>query len=166
MRTGKTRAKKFVIAGASVVAATLIGCGVAVATWSATGSGTGSALAYSEQPVSINTLALSSSAASLFPGGPAGNVYFTVANPNPYPIKITNITWGTPSSGNPSACPSSVISVDANAPTTGLSITVPANGTSPTEEVNGVLDLSSSAGDTCQGNSFNVPITVSGQQQP
>src|SRR5579864_6066996 len=98
------RAKKFVIGGAAALAAVLAGGGVAFATWSASGSGTGSALAYTAQPVTVNAVALTSSAASLYPGGPAGNVYFTVTNPNPYAIKITNIAWGTPVSGNPTAC--------------------------------------------------------------
>jgi hypothetical protein len=160
------KSRKFLIAGAAAVAATLLGGGVALATWSATGSGTGSALAYTAQAVTVNTVALTSSSASLYPGGPAGNVYFTVTNPNPYAVKITNIAWGTPVSANPSACPSSVISVDPGAPTSGLSLTIPALGTSPSQQVNGVLDLSSSATDACQGNLFNVPVTVTGQQVP
>jgi|HubBroStandDraft_1064217.scaffolds.fasta_scaffold312655_2 hypothetical protein len=160
------RGKRYFIGGAAALAAVLVGGGVAFATWSASGSGTGSALAYSEQTVTVNAVALPASDASLYPGGPAGNVYFTVTNPNPYAIKITNIAWGTPVSGNPSACPSSVISVDANAPTSGFSLTIPAAGTSPAVEVNAVLDLSTSATDACQGGSFNVPVTVTGTQVP
>lgn len=160
------RKRRIFIGAAAAVAAVLAGSGVAFATWSASGSGTGSALAYTAQTVTVNAVALTSSDASLYPGGPAGNVYFTITNPNPYAIKITNIAWGTPASGDPSACASSVISVDADAPTSGLSVTVPADGTSPVEQVNSVLDLSSSATDTCQGNGFTVPITLSGQQVP
>jgi hypothetical protein len=154
------------IIGAVAALTMLVGGGVAFATWSASGSGTGSALAYTAQTVTVNAVALSSSASSLFPGGPAGNVYFTVTNPNPYPIKITNVAWGTPVSTNPTACPSSVISVDPSAPTSGFNLTVPANGTSSVTQVNAVLDLSSSALDACQGNVFNVTVTVTGQQLP
>lgn len=159
------RPKKAIIAGVAVIGALAAG-GAAFATWSASGSGSGSALAYTEQTVTVNAVALTGSSASLYPGGPAGNVYFTVTNPNPYAIKITNITWGTPVSSDPSACPSSVISVDAGAPTSGLDLQVPANGTSSALEVTSVLDLSSSATDACQGNGFTVPITASGQQLP
>jgi hypothetical protein len=120
--------------------------------------------AYTEQTVTLNAVALSSSAASLYPGGPAGNVYFTVTNPNPYAIEITGVTWGTPVSNDPSACPSSVISIASGASTTGLDLSVPADGTSSAIEVNSVLDLSSSATDACQGNAFSVPLTVTGEQ--
>ena len=158
--------KRTILRGmAGAVVAIAISAGVAVAMWSATGSGSGSALASTAQPVTLNAVALTASAASLYPGGPAGNVYFTVQNPNPYPIKLTNIAWGTPVSSDPSACPSSVISVDSNAPTSGLSIQVPANGTSSAIQVNSVLDLSSTATDACQGNGFTVPLTVTGTQQ-
>lgn len=160
------RIKKPVIAGAVAGAAVLVGGGVALAAWSASGSGTGSALAYSAQTVTINAVALNNSQASLFPGGPAGSVFFTVTNPNPYPLKITSITWGTPVSNNTTACPSSVISVDSNAPTSGFNLTVPANLTSGMIQVNSVLDLALSATDSCQGIGFSVPLTVSGQQLP
>lgn len=160
------RIRKSLVAGAAVVAAALIGGGVAYATWSTTGSGTGSALADTAQPVTVSAVALSSSTASLYPGGPAGNVYFTISNPNPYPIKITGIAWGTPTSSDPTACASSLISVDSGAPTSGLNLQVAANTTSAAFEVNSVLDLSSSAADACQGNGFSVPVTLSGQQVP
>ena len=159
------RLRKLIIAG-SVAIGSIVAGTVAYAAWSASGSGTGSALAYTAQTVTVNAVALSNSASSLFPGGPAGNVYFTVTNTNPYPIKITNIAWGTPTSNNPTACPNSMISVDASAPTSGFSLSIPANGTSTATQVNAVLDLSASAPDGCQGNGFSVPMTVTGQQLP
>jgi hypothetical protein len=158
--------KRILISSLTAVAVIAVTTGIAYAVWSASGSGNGSALAYTGQTITVNAVALSSSAASLYPGGPAGNVYFTVTNPNPYAIKITNVAWGTPVSSNPSACASSLISVDSSAPTTGLNLTVAANGTSSAVQVNNVLDLSSSATDACQGNAFTVPVTVSGQQVP
>lgn len=154
------------VIGAVAALTMLAGGGAAFAAWSASGSGVGSALAYTPQTVTLNTVALSPSASSLYPGGPAGNVYFTVNNPNPYAIKITNIAWGTPVSASPIACASSFISVDSGAPTSGFSLSVPANGTSPVIQVNSVLDLSSVATDPCQGNVFTVPVTVTGQQIP
>jgi hypothetical protein len=165
-KTFVIRGKKFGIAWLAAGATALIGAVVAFAFWSASGTGTGSALATTAQTVTVNAVALTNSAASLFPGGPPGNVYFTVTNPNPYPIKITNIAWGTPVSANPSACSSSVISVDSGAPTSGFNLTIAASGTSTVQQVNAVLDLSGNATDTCQGNAFNVPMTLTGVQLP
>ena len=160
------RARKFFVSGAAAAAGLVIGGTIAFAAWSLSGAGTGSSVAYTAQTVTINAVALPSSAASLFPGGPAGSVYFTVTNPNPYPIKITNIAWSAPVSNNTAACPSSVISVDQNAPTSGFNLTVPANGVSNQIQVNSVLDLAFSATDSCQGVGFSVTVTVTGQQLP
>lgn len=158
--------RKALVTGTVVGSVASISAGVAFALWSAGGSGSGTALAVVAQPVTVNAVALSSSAASLFPGGPAGNVYFSVTNPNPYPIKITSITWGTPTSANPTACSNAMISVDSGAPTSGFNLTIGANGTSTVSQINSVLDLSANAPDGCEGNEFLVPITVSGQQLP
>jgi hypothetical protein len=160
------KGRKFVIAGAAAAAAAVIGGGVAFAMWTAGGSGSGSAIAYVAQPVTLNAVALSNSAASLFPGGPAGSVYLQIVNPNPYPVEITTAAWGTPVSTNPTSCANSMIAVDANAPTSGLNWTIPANGTGPVTQVLNVLDLSTAAGNGCQGNGFLAPVTLGGQQLP
>jgi hypothetical protein len=160
------KTKKFVIAGAAAATAALIGGGVAFAMWTAGGSGSGQALAVVAQPVTMNAVSLSNSAASLFPGGPAGNVYIQIVNPNPYPVEINTLQWGTPTSNIPTACPSSVISVDANAPSTGFHIDVPANGQTNVLQINAVLDLSAQATNGCQGVGFSAPVTLIGQQLP
>ena len=136
---------------------------IALAVWSASGSGTGDALAVVAKPVTITTVALSSTAASLYPGGPAGNVYMNINNPNPYPITITGASWGLVTSTNTTTCANSNISVDPAAPTGPFSIPVPANGTT-VEEIPAVLDLSHAAPDGCQGVGFNVNVTLTGTQ--
>ena len=101
---------------------------------------------------------------SIYPGGPAGPVFFNIQNPNPYAVTITGLAWGVPTSTNVSTCVSTNISLDAGAPTT-VSITVPAASTASNVQVNGVLDLTHSAGNGCQGVAFTVPVTVTGAQQ-
>jgi hypothetical protein len=141
-----------------------LSAGVAAAVWSASGSGNGAGAAIVAQGLTVNAVTPSGSGAALYPGGPAGRIYFTVNNPNPYAVTITGLSWGTPTSTNTASCPSSNISVNSAAPTS-ASISVPANATSGALQVNGVLDLAHAAPDGCQGVAFNVPVTVTGVQQ-
>ena len=138
--------------------------GVVFAVWSASGSGTGAGGAITAQTLTVTAVTPGPSGSSLYPGGPAGWVYLTVKNPNPYPITITGYSWGTPVSTDTANCPSANISLDANAPTT-ASISVAANTTSGALQIVNVLDLAHSAPNGCQGVAFNVPVTVTGVQQ-
>jgi len=139
--------------------------GIALAAWTLSGSGSGSGAATVASSLTITQVTPTGAAANLYPGGPAGAVWFTVANPNPFAVTITGITWGTPTSNNPTTCPNSNISIDGAAPTT-VSISVPANTTgSGASEVPAVLDLAHTAPNGCEGVSFNVPMTVTATQQ-
>jgi len=156
--------RRMALAIAASTAAVGAGTGVAWAVWSASGSGAATAAADTAQSLQVTAVGVSSSGASLYPGGPAGYVYFTVKNPNPYPITITGFSWGTPVSSNPTSCPSSNFSVDANAPLS-ASIPVAANTQSGAFQVLNVIDLAHSAPDGCQGVDVTVPLTVTGAQQ-
>jgi len=157
--------RKALIGVAATVAALGAGGGVAFAVWTVTGSGDGGGAASVASSLTITEVTPTGSSASLYPGGPAGPVEFEVANPNPFAVTITSLTWGTPVSGTPSACASSNVSVDANAPTT-ASISIPADATAGTVyTVDGVLDLAHSAGPGCEGASFTVPLSVTATQQ-
>jgi hypothetical protein len=104
------------------------------------------------------------SGSALYPGGPAGWVYFTIQNPNPFPVTVTGLSWGTPVSLNTTACPSANVTLDASAPTT-VNIPVSANTTSGVNQVFNVLDMAHSAPNGCQGVDFSVPLSVTGTQQ-
>ncbi len=148
-----------------MIASGLLGGGVAFATWSASGSGTGAGGATVAQSLIVTAVTPGGGNASpLYPGGPAGWVYLTIQNPNPYAVTVTGLSWGTPYSTDTSVCPSSNISVDSGAPTT-LDFPIAANSTSGALQINGVLDLAHSAPNGCQGNTFIVPVTVTGAQQ-
>jgi hypothetical protein len=155
--------KRTKIAVATLVALVAIGVSAAYAAWTATGNGSGSGAALIAQALTVNPVTPSQSGASLYPGGPAGWVYLTITNPNPFAVNVTHISWGTPTSTNTTNCPSSQISLDAGAPST-LNVTVPANGVSSALQIFSVLDLAHTAPDGCQGVIFNVPVTVSGTQ--
>lgn len=156
--------KKWYMGVAATATALALGTGVAYAVWSASGSGTGTGAAAIAKSLTVIANTPTGANASIYPGGPAGPVEFYVSNPNPYPVTITGLQWGTPSSGNTANCPNSNISLDTNAPTT-ASLPVAANGASGPFTINGVLDLAHSAGDGCQGVSFNIPVTVTGTEQ-
>ena len=158
------RLKRLAIVTAVTVAAVGAGSGIAFAVWTVQGSGTGAGAASVASSLTLTAVTPTGNAASLYPGGPAGPVDFTVTNPNPFAVTITSVTWGTPLSNNVTACANANISLDPGAPTS-VSISIPANGTSPTVVVPGVLDLAHSAPNGCEGQSFTVPVTVSATQQ-
>jgi hypothetical protein len=158
------RFKKLLIGLTAATVAVGVGGGITWAAWSVTGSGSGGGAALSSQSLVVTAVSPSGPGASLYPGGPAGWVYFTVQDPNPFAVNVTGMTWGTPVSSNPTACPSANVTLDANAPTT-LSLPVAAGTTSGALQINGVLDMSHAAPNGCQGVVFTVPVTVSGTQQ-
>jgi hypothetical protein len=160
----KFRTKLF-IGIATTATAVAAGGGIAFAVWTVTGSGNGGGAASVASSLTITQVTPTGSAASLYPGGPAGPVEFEVANPNPFAVTITTLAWGAPVSGSPSSCASSNFTIDANAPTT-ASISIPANATPGTVyTVNGVVDLGHGAGPGCEGQGFTVPLSVTAAQQ-
>jgi hypothetical protein len=158
------RYKKLFIGIATSTAALAVGAGVAVAAWSASGSGSGSGAATVAQSLVVSPVTPAGAGASMYPGGPAGPVFFNIQNPNPYAVTITGVSWGSPTSTNTSSCASTNVSLDAGAPTT-VSISIPAASTASDVQINGVLDLAHSAGNGCQAVAFDIPMTVTGAQQ-
>ena len=157
--------RKTLIGAAATVAVVGAGTGVAFAVWTTSGTGTGAGGATVAQSLVLTAVTPGGSGSSLYPGGPAGQVYFTVANPNPFAVTITGLQWGTPTSTNPTSCANTNISLDPSAPTT-ASISIPANAPAGTAyQINGVLDLAHTAPNGCQGVAFNIPLTVTAGQQ-
>lgn len=155
--------RKLAVGVAATTAAVALGGGVAMALWTTSGTGSGGAGADVAQSLVVTAVLPGSSGTSLYPGGPAGWVYFTVKNPNPFNVTVTGLSWGTPVSANPTACPSSNFTLDANAPTT-ISVPVSANTTSGALQINNVLDLVTAAPNGCQGVDATVPVTVTATQ--
>ena len=141
--------------------------GVAAAAWLVTGTGAASSQAASA--VSL-TVTAGSPTASLYPKPAAGYaspsvgaVVALVDNPNPFPVRLTNVTFGavsaTPLAGR--VCAAS--NVVAPAPVTlATPVTLPANSTATTVTVPGALEMIANADNGCQGASFSVQVTLSG----
>jgi hypothetical protein len=150
------KSKKVVVG--LIIGAAAVTAGAAVAMWSSSGSGAGNAKALT--PVNI-TVTATVGAADLYPGFTQGDVFFTSANPNPYPVTLTAMTSGTVTSGDPTNCPASNVTA-ANA--TGLTLLVPAGATTQAGSIANVITMLSTAPDGCQGVVFTIPLTFTGTQ--
>ncbi len=141
-----------------LVGATAATAGAAAASWISTASGAGNAKALSA--VNVQVVA-ATGAADLYPGFTQGDLHFTSANTNPYPVTFTSMTAGTVTSSDPVNCPSTEVTV-ANA--TGLNLAVPAGATSQAGTISNVVSMAAGAPDGCQGVVFTIGLVLSGAQ--
>lgn len=100
MRTFASR--KATIAVASCLAIAAIGGGTAYAYWTVGGTGTGSAVAGSTTPLTIQQ---SGAITGLFPGGPAAALAGTFTNPNGAPVYLEQVLVSIDASFNAQADP-------------------------------------------------------------
>ena len=152
------RLKAKITVGALVVAVVASGT-VAWAMWSASGSGSGRSTALTAQSATVNAV---SGTADLYPGFTNGDLFFTLTNPNPYPVRFTAMTAGPVTSSDPVNCPSSNVTVDASA--TGLALDVAANSTTGTLSIPDVVNMALAAPNGCQGKTFTIVVTLTGTQ--
>ena len=152
-----TRSKKVVAAGV-LLGAAMLAAGGAMAMWSSSGAGAGNAKALSAVSITVSAAA---GAADLYPGFTQGDVSFTSANVNPYPVTFTSMTSGAVTSSDPTNCPSSNVTV-ANA--SGLSLLVPAGAVAQAGTIANVVSMSAGAPDGCQGVAFTIALTLAGSQ--
>ena len=160
-----------VVAGVFVL---LFGGSVAVASWTATGTGQGSARAASVSGLVVTAgsplgalypLPADTTPATGYGSGTVGSVSTTVANPNPFPVTITSAAVGSVTSSplGGRTCAAGSVLPTSSAP---IALSPPvtlAAGSAPTAvTVPGALYMVSTAEDGCQGASFSVPVTVTG----
>jgi hypothetical protein len=149
--------RTFVVLVAAVTAATV---GIAVAAWSTSGSGTGYAKASSSSALTLSD-ATASTTADLYPGA-TGTVKIKVTNPNPFPVRITQVaqtTGGSITSDKGAACNASTgVSFSTR---TGLTLDLAANSTDTFTLANAV-SMSNASDNSCQGAVFSIPVDVIG----
>jgi hypothetical protein len=152
------------------VALLIVGTAVAYAGVVVWGFGLGTAKTISA--VSLTVTADTSQAADLYPGA-SGAIYFTIANPNPYPVTLTSASLGTPhNQDGASACQASTNGTTNLTVTTGaipIAITVPAragagvgNPASVGASLPGAVQMTMQAASSCQSQVFLVQVTLSG----
>lgn len=140
----------------TLVAVVVLGGGtIAYAAWTANASGSSQAKSVTAQSA---TITVATGVADLWPGA-TGKVYFTVTNPNPYPVTFTAADFSTVVSDNETACPNANITVNDQ---TGLSINVAASSTSATQSITGAVTMAGAAPDGCQGRVFTITTALTG----
>jgi hypothetical protein len=155
--------KKIVLGVVSVVV--LAGALAAYGLWAGSGTGSGRARAATAVSAIVNPLDCSATPGciGLYPGYTQGDVYFTITNPNPYPIIFTEMTPGAITVAASPGCPPGSITV---APATGLSLLAPANSTTGELSISDVVSMSVDAANACQGASYEIAMTLTGEQSP
>lgn len=159
----RIRNKKTLLAVVAAAAGALALASGAIAYYSATGNGSGTASVGSPAPLSI--AAKTPTAGLLYPGG-SGEVDATVSNPNPFKVRINSLVLGGGGIG--------VDSAHSGCDTSALHFTTQTNGGSgwnvPAKvgATNGTLDLAlagaiamdTSAANACQGATFTISLVT------
>ena len=134
--------------------------GLAYAAWTTNGTGSGYAKAGSAQDLSTVDVSASTTA-TLYPGAD-GDVLIRIKNPNPYPVEVTDIDGNgaiTADAGHPTCVTTGVTYTDQS----GLTIDVPADGGETQTTLSGAAHMSNSSDNGCQGATFTIPVSLSGQ---
>ena len=155
-RTGRLAGRTATIA--ATVAALTVG-GIAAANWTVPGSGAGGATA-----TTVADLTVSISAASeLYPGATVDGA-LTVENENPFPVRITAVTFSgdvvVTDGGDCTPANSGVTFTDN---ITGLTIDVPANAEEFASALEDAITMSTSSNTACQGKVFSRPFTITAE---
>ena len=142
----------------------------AYAYWSAGGAG-------ASQIGTQTAVALSVTAAAVAPGelypGATSDLGFSLANPNDYAVSLTTLTAAAATSDDEIGCPGATYLVLAEPVATALAsdgyplsspILVPAGHPATPGTLPGLVTLSATAPDACQGVTFSVTLAFTGSQ--
>ncbi len=161
---------------AAVVALVIgLGTGTAYAYFTSQGSGTGSATVGTPANVVLgqSTIVTVSSSGYLVPGG-TGDLFVRVNNPNSFAVTVTGISQtgnvvvvGSAGCTSDTAWPTTLGNSGVSVPTNAaVNITVPANsGPSFTLDIPNAASMTTTSASACQGATFQVPVTITVQQQ-
>lgn len=152
----KYRMKRFVVGGVVVLALGVTG--LVYAAWTASGTGNGYAKAATAQALTTVDVSASTSA-TLYPGAD-GDVLIKIANPNPYPVRVTEVNGNgaiTADSGH-SGCTTTGVTFEDQAEQT---IDVPANGETQATLAE-AAHMSNASDNGCQGATFTIPVSLTG----
>lgn len=138
--------------------------GIALAAWTASGTGQGFAKAINAQALTTLPEAAGMTTAQLYPGG-SGDVLVKIFNPNPYPVEILSVTGSGPIVTTPTdaACDLSTgVTFHGYTPSPMGPFIVPPSGSSVLSIPSGAT-MSNASANECQGETFSIPVSISGQ---
>jgi hypothetical protein len=127
----------------------LLGGGLAMASWTASGSGSNAVDAATAQPLVVSVGYVS----GLYPTGSL-KVPFTVENDNPYKVALSNVQLAGVTSNHPD-CDTSVVT-GADVPLSDVL------RSGVTRSYNFPISMSNDASNGCQGATFTVTLKVTG----
>lgn len=148
----------------------VLASGTAYAYWSSTGVGSADAKAATATPLGVTSVAAPPS--DLFPGK-TSDLSLVVSNSNAYDVTLTKITGVSATSSDEVGCPGGTYirfpsDVTAAIAAGGYAlpnpISVPAGSSSTAATVAGLVTMTTSAPDACQGKTFTISLSFSGSQ--
>jgi hypothetical protein len=155
-KKGRKLSKKLTVV--SLLTGVVMVGSIAFAAWTASGSGSGYAKAGSAAALTTNSVA---AVDDLYPTGSA-DVEIEVANTNPYKVQLSSIVRsGAIVSGNGACDASNGVTFDDQTGLSGAGFVVPANSTW-THTFTNAAHMSNASVDACQGQTFTIPVTISG----
>jgi hypothetical protein len=150
--------KRNLIAG--MVAILVLGVvGLVYAAWTTNGSGSGYAKAGSSQALTTVDVSATTTA-TLYPGA-TGDVLLKVNNPNPYPVRVTDVTGNgaiTVDAAHAAGCVSTGVTFTNQ---TGKTIDVAASSQTQVT-LTGAAKMTNASDNGCQGATFTIPVTLTG----
>jgi hypothetical protein len=158
----KRFSKKQRLLTAALTILVLSAVGLVYAAWTTNGTGSGYAKAGSAQDlstvdVSANVTTLPN---KLYPGTD-GDVLIKIHNPNPYPVRVTQVAanGAVTASGGTGTC--TTTGVTLTSPQT-VSIDVAANSDSAETTLTNAAHMSNSSQTGCQSATFTLPVSLTG----
>lgn len=143
-----------------------LGGGIAYASWSANGTGTGSAKAGTSLGVT-GSVATTSTSGLLYPGGSAP-VVVNIHNPNSFSVKVTAVNLGADAApdsvaGGGGGCTTTtaLVSLTATSTSIGLPVTIAGNSDGIVTMSGTPVSMNIASDNGCQGATFNFTTGVS-----
>jgi hypothetical protein len=157
-----SRKRRFIVVGISVLA--VGAAALAYAAWTASGTGSGFAKAGTATALTTSDVSATTTA-SLYPGV-NGDVKIQINNPNPYPVRVTDITGNgaaTVKTAGLGTCTTTGVTFNDQHSLT-IDIAAKSGGVdgTTTTTLTGAAHMSNASDNGCQSAVFELPVSLSG----